>query len=143
MNTIKAIITDFDGTLFDTFDAHADAYKLAFDMYDLKFDRDTYRRLFGMSWKDIAPQLGVPVGRVGDISAIKSVYYRERFDIIKPNTDLIHKIETFDGSVAIATAGNPQMIKHLIENKLGPDHLLNNCIYSCDNIRPNRRRIYI
>ena len=44
---IKAIITDFDGTLVDTFEANLRAYQQAFADQGLSLTSDTYRECFG------------------------------------------------------------------------------------------------
>ena len=44
---IKAIITDFDGTLVDTFEANLRAYQEAFANVGLSLSTDRYKECFG------------------------------------------------------------------------------------------------
>ena len=48
MGRLKAIITDFDGTLFYTLDANYYAYKEAFDKCGIELNKDTYMKNFGL-----------------------------------------------------------------------------------------------
>ena len=44
---IRAIITDFDGTLVDTFDANLKAYQKAFGEVGVVLSEEKYRECFG------------------------------------------------------------------------------------------------
>ena len=45
---IKAIITDFDGTLVDTFQANLQAYQKAFQAVGKDITAEKYRECFGL-----------------------------------------------------------------------------------------------
>jgi beta-phosphoglucomutase-like phosphatase (HAD superfamily) len=45
---IKLLITDFDGTLVDTFEANLKAYQIAFKQCNLHLDTQIYRKYFGL-----------------------------------------------------------------------------------------------
>ena len=48
---IKAVITDFDGTLVDTFKANLHAYQEAFDEVGLILTEEQYRECFGFRFE--------------------------------------------------------------------------------------------
>lgn len=56
---LKLIITDFDGTLVNTFEANYQAYAEAFTQCDRKLTRDSYRQCFGYRYDDFMRAVGV------------------------------------------------------------------------------------
>ena len=56
---LKLIITDFDGTLVNTFEANYQAYAEAFTQGDRKLTRDSYIQCFGYRYDDFMRAVGV------------------------------------------------------------------------------------
>ncbi len=56
---IRAIITDFDGTLVDTFEANFHAYEEAFRLNGLMITRSQYRDCFGLRFDAFMQYMGI------------------------------------------------------------------------------------
>ena len=56
---IKAIITDFDGTLVDTFEANLRAYQEAFYQVGITLTSEKYRECFGFRFDDFMSHMGI------------------------------------------------------------------------------------
>lgn len=59
MANIKAIITDFDGTLVDTFEANFLAYHEAFKSVGKELTEIEYRKCFGLRFDDFMREMNV------------------------------------------------------------------------------------
>lgn len=59
MAQVKLLITDFDGTLVDTFEANFLAYQMAFDKYGLELTEQQYRDCFGFRFDDFMTHMGI------------------------------------------------------------------------------------
>lgn len=92
---IKAIITDFDGTLVDTFEANYSAYNEAFAQVGLDLPRDRYRKCFGLRFAEFMGEVGIEDKELADqIRKIKGDAYPKHFDKLRPNKALIEFIRT-------------------------------------------------
>ena len=56
---IKAIITDFDGTLVDTFKANLLAYQMAFHEVGLTLTQEKYHECFGLRYDAFLSRMGI------------------------------------------------------------------------------------
>ena len=87
---ISAIITDFDGTLVDTFEANFRAYDLVFKHHGLSISREQYRTCFGLRFDAFMQQMGINDDDLKtSIKKDKAQVYPQCFDSLVPNTTLI------------------------------------------------------
>lgn len=122
---IRAIITDFDGTLVDTFEANYVAYCLVFKQYDLDISKEQYRACFGLRFDAFMNAMKIDdVDLHGKIKAEKARIYPKCFGYLKPNTtliDFIRKAKMSGTKIAIASTAQRRnlinVLKHLkLEN---------------------------
>ena len=87
---IKAIITDFDGTLVDTFEANFYAYQKAFrQVANIELDKNFYFKNFGLRIDNICKLLGIDDKSIlQQIKNAKAEYYPMFFEYIYLNKDL-------------------------------------------------------
>lgn len=87
---IKAIITDFDGTLVNTFEANFAAYTIAFKRYYLEISKDQYRECFGLRFDSFMDKMNIKDSALRDkIKKEKARVYPMCFSFLAPNTILI------------------------------------------------------
>ena len=87
---IRAIITDFDGTLVDTFEANLYAYQEAFKYVGLSLTTDCYRKCFGFRFPEFMKAVGIDDNEIAQqIRQIKCESYPKYFDKLRPNNSLI------------------------------------------------------
>jgi len=104
---IKAIITDFDGTLVDTFEANYAAYSMAFKQSGLEISREQYHTCYGLRFDAFMNTMKI------DDTDIRSKIKKEKADVypmcfchLKPNIaliDFIQKAKASGMKVAIAS----------------------------------------
>ena len=104
---IKAIITDFDGTLVDTFEANLRAYQKAYQSVGLDITAEKYRECFGLRYDAFMARMGIfDDATAYKIKELKKDYYPLYFEHLVPNLTLIDMIDTFHqmgGKTAIAS----------------------------------------
>ena len=119
---IRAIITDFDGTLVDTFEANYRAYKKAFESVGIDLKREKYRECFGYRYDSFMQAMGVYDGSIAQaIKDFKMNCYPEYFQYLKPNKALINLIAAFKdmgGRTAIASTARKENLMNVV-NFLG------------------------
>ena len=72
---VKAIITDFDGTLVDTFEDNLRAYQKAFQEVGLNLTAERYRECFGYRYDRFMQEMGVTDKTIADsIKELKKQY---------------------------------------------------------------------
>ena len=107
MAEIKAIISDFDGTLVDTFEANYLAYQQAFAEIGLGLTRETYRACFGLRYDKFIERLGLAQnGDTHKVREMKAKFYPQYFEHLKVNQVLVNFIRSFHdggGKTAIAS----------------------------------------
>ena len=87
---IRAIITDFDGTLVDTFDANFHAYEESFRLNGLMITHSQYRDCFGLRFDAFMQQMGVSDDDLKSrIKKEKARAYPSYFSSLIPNEPLI------------------------------------------------------
>lgn len=122
---IRAIISDFDGTLVDTFEANLHAYQKAFQEVGLKLTAERYRECFGYRYDRFMQEMGVTDKIVAEsIKELKKQYYPEYFEFLKPNTALINLIagiKAMGGKTAIASTARKENLMNAV-NFLGIAH---------------------
>ncbi len=119
---ISAIITDFDGTLVDTFEANLRAYQKAFNDVGLNLTAEKYRQCFGYRFERFMIAVGITEERTCDyIREAKKKYYPQFFEYLKPNKVLIELIDSFHrmgGKTAIASTARRENLINVV-NHLG------------------------
>lgn len=115
---VKAIITDFDGTLVDTFEANLRAYQKAFQEVGLNLTAERYRECFGYRYDRFMQEMGVTDKTIADsIKELKKKYYPEYFEYLKPNIALINLIagiKKMGGKTAIASTARKENLMNVI-----------------------------
>lgn len=104
---LKLIITDFDGTLVNSFEANYQAYADAFEQCGQKLTYDLYKQCFGYRYDDFMHTAGInDVDIQQRIRKIKGEVYPFYFDYLQPNKPLINFIRAFHrngGNTAVAS----------------------------------------
>lgn len=104
---IKAIISDFDGTLVDTFEANYLAYQQAFATIGYHLTRPVYRACFGLRYDKFLEKIGMEQNaETRMVRDLKTQYYPQYFAHLKVNRRLVDFIRAFHaggGKTAIAS----------------------------------------
>lgn len=104
---IKLLITDFDGTLVDTFQANYHAYRDAFAQVGLSLSEEQYRECYGLRFDGFMAKMGITDAEVSQrIRAIKGERYPSHFGLLHANQPLIEFIRMFrrgGGKTAVAS----------------------------------------
>lgn len=137
---LKAIITDFDGTLVNTFEANWRAYEKAFSEEGLSISLEEYKGIYGMRFDDFMRTVGiVDVDVAKRIRDLKTLYYPDFFDRIVPNRRLIGELVNFrktGGKTAIASTARKENLMNVLEHfQLGG---LFDLIYSANDVRKGK-----
>lgn len=119
---IKAIITDFDGTLVDTFEANLLAYQDAFRKVRLTLTAEQYRECFGFRFEKFMQAVGVTdTDIMQQIKEEKMKVYPTYFPHLRPNVVLIHLLQSMHAmgcKTAIASTARKENLMNAI-NHLG------------------------
>ena len=119
MGQIKLLISDFDGTLVDTFEPNFLGYEAAFRAVGMNIDRETYRKCFGLRFDRFMDRLGVESASLRQqIRDLKTEYYPLFFDRLKVNTALLEMIRAHHrggGMTAIASTARVENLKNALE----------------------------
>ena len=94
MSQIKLIITDFDGTLVDTFQANLKAYQQSFLYVGLSLSEEQYRECFGLRFERFMSAMNIDNNDevAHRIRQLKSELYPKYFDLLKVNEPLLNFI---------------------------------------------------
>lgn len=105
-NKIKLLITDFDGTLVDTFEANYCAYRDAFLGLDIVLDKETYRECFGLRFDEFMNYLGINKSEIkSKIRELKKSIYPKYFDKIVLNKTLLDfLVHSHDSEIKVVIA---------------------------------------
>ena len=116
---IKAIITDFDGTLVNTFQANYHAYREAFAQVGLSISEEEYRRCYGLRFDDFMKVMGIEEPETRKrIRAIKGECYPNHFGLLRVNQPLLDFIRMFRKSGGLTAVASTARAKNLA-NALG------------------------
>lgn len=119
---IRAIITDFDGTLVDTFEANLKAYQQAFKEVGLFLSDEKYRECFGLRYEGFMKEVGIEDTVMANaIRELKKDYYPQYFGSIRLNSslmELIRSFKHFGGKAAIASTARKENLLNVV-NYLG------------------------
>lgn len=116
---IKLIISDFDGTLVDTFDANYQAYQRAFSEVNLVLTKEDYRRCFGYRFERFMSAMNITDEQtIQNIRNSKRQHYPNFFKYFTINTPLAELISTFhsnEGKTAIASTARRENLENALQ----------------------------
>ena len=116
---IKAIISDFDGTLIDTFEANLKAYQDAFKDAGLELSYEKYKKCFGFRFDRFMVEMGIVENSIiTNIKEAKRNYYPRYFNLLKLNLPLIELIRTCHAQgikTAIASTARRENLVNVLE----------------------------
>lgn len=118
-NDYKLIISDFDGTLVDTFNANYKAYLLAFNDFNLSLSANEYAYIYGHRWDKMCELLNVPLEYRKEIHKRKGEYYKNLYNLLKLNNELLEilkKFQTQGGLVAIASTATKETLLGILDH---------------------------
>lgn len=93
MGRIKAIITDFDGTLVNTFDANYYAYHGAFKQYGYELTKEQYEKCFGLRYDEFCKRMKIKEEDKNKIKELKKKIYPEFFEYLTLNLNVFNFIK--------------------------------------------------
>lgn len=115
---INAIITDFDGTLVDTFEANLMAYQEAFVKVGRLLTEERYRECFGLRFDRFMSVMEISDEKEAlEIRELKRIAYPKYFSLCRPNQVLLDLISTFHdmgGRTAIASTARTENLTNAI-----------------------------
>lgn len=121
---VKLLITDFDGTLVDTFEANYRAYAEAFDAVGRGLTRERYRECFGFRFDRFMDAMGVEDDAVrAEIRRIKGECYPSHFSHLVVNRPLLEMLRAFrrsGGKTAIASTAREVNLLNVLRH-IGAD----------------------
>lgn len=117
---IKAIISDFDGTLVDTFEANYYAYHQAFhQVLNIELDKEFYANHFGLRIDDICNLLNINDNTIlNSIKKAKAECYPNYFEYVKLNEQLLNIFKYFKTQnikIALATTASHKNLYNLLK----------------------------
>lgn len=117
---VKLLITDFDGTLVDTFEANYRAYAEAFDAVGRGLTRERYRECFGFRFDRFMDAMGVEEDAVrAEIRKIKGECYPSYFSHLVVNRPLLEMLRAFHrsgGKTAIASTARGVNLRNALRH---------------------------
>lgn len=116
---IKLLISDFDGTLVDTFEANFRAYEKAFAEAGVAFSREDYRRCFGFRFDRFMEEMKISdIEVAASIREAKARYYPDYFKLIRINGALVGLLSTFRSlgcKTALASTARRENLMNVLE----------------------------
>lgn len=113
---IKLIISDFDGTLADTYKANFLSYKMAFETYGYTLLEHDYKKCFGMRYDAFMQTIGITDSYHREmIKKHKRICYPFFFNNISPNNTLISFISTFHQAGGLTALASTSSYENLIK----------------------------
>ena len=117
---IKLLITDFDGTLVNTFKANYLAYCRAFHEVNLCLTEEQYRQHYGLRFDDFMNAMGVDDVEIRKlIRIVKGECYPEYFDTLVVNQPLLDFIRLFHrngGKTAVASTARGKNLNNALKH---------------------------
>lgn len=118
MSCIKLIVSDFDGTLVDTFRANLEAYRVAFNEFGYELTEQQYRKRFGLRFDAFMESMGISDDVVKEkIKETKSLVYPDYFSLLRVNNTLLSLIRSFKesgGKTALASTARRKNLKNIL-----------------------------
>lgn len=119
-NKIDAILTDFDGTLVDTFYANFLAYQKVLNNYNYTLNLDLYKSFYGHNFKDLMKDLKINLNSetLHAIKEQKANIYPSFFHHIQLNhklLDIIDYLKKLKLKTAIVTTAAKENVLNVIK----------------------------
>lgn len=115
MSQVKLLITDFDGTLVDTFEANFLAYQKAFLDSGLHLSETQYKECFGFRFDDFMTYMGIENEEIKQkVRKLKGEYYPLFFDKLKVNQPLLNMLQAFKQSGGLTAVASTARKKNLL-----------------------------
>jgi len=118
-NDIKLVITDFDGTLVNTFNANLKSYKMAFDIIGIPFSEDLYEKNFGVRFDGLMDAFGIKEEKIRNlIKQKKALFYKENLNQIVLNEPLLAILKFFKTQnikIALASTASRQNLLNVLD----------------------------
>ena len=137
---IQALISDFDGTLVDTFEANFLAYQEAFRGVGHELTRERYKECFGYRFDRFMKEMSIAdIATAAKIRELKKVAYPNFFSHLIPNKPLIDFISAFKasgGKTAIASTARRENLMNAL-NHLGIAGCFD-LIYSAEDVKEGK-----
>lgn len=118
MSCIKLIVSDFDGTLVDTFRANLEAYRVAFNEFGYELTEQQYRKRFGLRFDAFMESMGISDDVVKEkIKETKSLVYPNYFSLLRVNNTLLSLIRSFKdsgGKTALASTARRKNLRNIL-----------------------------
>lgn len=115
---IRLIITDFDGTLVNTFEANFNAYVQAFKAVNRTLTRAQYESCFGLRFDEFMEKMSLKDRRIiDDIRRIKCEVYPNYFKYLKLNESLIdftRSVRHMGVKIAIASTARRRNLENVL-----------------------------
>lgn len=114
---IKLLITDFDGTLVDTFRANYMAYCKAFKEVGLTLREADYRKYFGYRFERFMETVEATAETAAGIKELKAMYYPDYFDHLQVNDSLLQMLLAFKsggGKIAVASTARRKNLDNVL-----------------------------
>lgn len=118
MSKIKLLITDFDGTLVDTFYANLAAYQDAFAECGYTLTEQQYKERFGLRFVEFMESMQIGDKFVREnIRQIKALVYPNYFYLLRVNRILLDYIRVFKisgGKIALASTARRKNLMNVL-----------------------------
>ena len=112
---LKLLISDFDGTLVDTFEANYRAYEEAFKRVGLSLSREAYHSCFGFRFERFMAAMEIYDESVArNIKELKSQVYPDYFCHFRVNKVLLSFIRSFRASGGFTAIASTARKKNLL-----------------------------
>ena len=92
MGRIRAIITDFDGTLVNTLASNFYAYQEACKQYGYTLTKEQYKEWYGLRYDDLCKKIGISNEHKSAIKELKKKIYPSFFEFLRLNEGLMRFI---------------------------------------------------
>lgn len=119
MGCISAIITDFDGTLVNTFESNYCAYKEAFEKYGYSITEEQYKECFGLRYDGLCERFNIKDEHKQLIKDLKKEVYPKYFDKLKLNTYLmmiINAAKNMNIKICIASTASKENLYNVLNH---------------------------
>ena len=117
---IRLLISDFDGTLADTFEANYRAYQQAFSECGLELTRNRYRECFGLRFDRFMDAMGIDDSDIRKaIQSKKGECYPDYMEFLEVNQYLLDFIRAFrrsGGKTAIASTAREKNLHNALRH---------------------------
>lgn len=134
---INAIITDFDGTLVNTFRANLMAYQEAFRQVGMNLTEEEYQKCFGLRFDDFMNVIGVSDSeKANAIKEAKKETYPLYFSELKVNKillDFIVQVHATGAKTAIASTARKENLYNAVAYLGIADHF--DIVYAGNDVK--------